>query len=68
MSKQASFKVYTTDGLKWQIHVGYIAPDFVQATVIASNDKDDIGAGFSAELNGICGELADKIKAHMSLI
>lgn len=60
-----SFTVKTSDGIVWQIHSGYIAPDFVQAYIIKAKKRSDIGAGFSAQLSALCGELADKIKEQL---
>jgi hypothetical protein len=60
-----SFTVKTNDGLVWQVHAGYIAPDFVQAHIIKAKKRSDIGAGFSAQLSALCGELADKIKEEL---
>lgn len=67
MKQGKTFTVKTSDGITWKIHAGYIAPGFVQAHIIASPVKSDIGAGFSAELSGLVGELADSIKAHYNV-
>ena len=62
MNKAKSFTVTTSDAITWQVHSGFIAPDFVQAYIIKAKKKSDIGAGFSVQLSALCGELADKIR------
>lgn len=65
MNNGKSFVVTTSDKIVWQVHFGYIAPDFVQAYIVKAKKKSDVGAGFSAQLSALCGELADKIKAEL---